>query len=173
MELQSDLAWRTHINNKIKKANNMPGFLWRNLWNTSKETKTGAYISLVLPNLEYCCTIWNPHHKLLTNKIEIVQQRAARFTTKQYHNTSNVSDMLLSLHWESLESHWQKLQLTMFYKIIYHLVAIVSSVYLTPAKAMPWSPHSKKKTCPTLHLLTVSSTASSPDVTHFGTVIQQ
>lgn len=107
--------------------------------NTGKETKSNAYISLVRSNLEYCCTVWNPHHKNLAHKVEMVQRRAARFTTNRYHNTSSVTDMLHDLNWEARR---QKLQLTMLYKIVNHLVEIDSGPYLTPTKARPRSPHS-------------------------------
>jgi hypothetical protein len=144
VDLQSDLGWKQHIDKITKKANNMLGFLKRNLRNTSKKTKTNAYISLVRSNLEYCCTVWNPHHKNLVYQVEMVQRRAARFTTNRYHNTSSVTDMLHDLNWESLEVRRQKLQLTMLYKIVNHLVEIDSGPYLTPTKARPRSPHSTR-----------------------------
>jgi hypothetical protein len=121
----------------------MLGFLKRNLRNTSRETKTNAYISLVRSNLEYCCTIWNPYHKNLIHKVEMVQRRAARFTTNRYHNTNSISDMLHHLNWETLETRRQKLRLIMFYKIIHQLVEIRvdPGKFLTPTKRRPRSPH--------------------------------
>lgn len=74
----------------------------------------------------------------------MVQRRAARFTTNRYHNTSSVTDMLSSLNWESLESRRQKLQLALLFKIINELVAIDPEPYLTPAKTMPRSPHTRR-----------------------------
>jgi len=98
VDLQSDLGWKQHIDKIAKKANTMLGFLKRNLRNTRCETKTNAYISLDRSNLEFCCTVWNPHRKNLVHKVEMVQRRAARFTTNRYHNTSSVSDMLHNLY---------------------------------------------------------------------------
>ena len=37
---------------------------------------------------------WNPHHKDQTRKLEMVQRRAARYTTNRFRNTSSVSSML-------------------------------------------------------------------------------
>jgi len=144
VDLQSNLGWEQHIDKITKKANNMLGFLKRNLRNTSCETKTNAYISLVRSNIEYCCTVWNPHRKNLVLKVEMVQRRAARFTTNRYHNTSSVSDMLHNLHWETLETRRQKLQLTMLYKIIHQLVEIDPIPFLTQTKPRPRSPHSTR-----------------------------
>ena len=144
VDLQADLAWASHIDRVTKKANSMLGFLRRNLRNTSQETKTRAFNSLVRSNLEYCCTVWNPHQRSLINKLEMVQRRAARFVTNRYHNTSSVTDMLTSLEWLSLENRRQHLQLNMFYKIIHHLVDINKEDYLTPAPPRTKSPHNTR-----------------------------
>ena len=133
VDLSSNLTWNTHVDRTVKKGNSTLGFLRRNLRIGSEEVKTAAYFSLVRPKLEYCSTVWNPHTKALTNKLEMVQRRAARFTTNRYHNTSSVTDMLEHLGWETLESRRTKAQLTMFFKIVNDLVAIPHEQYLTPS----------------------------------------
>jgi hypothetical protein len=62
--------------------------------------------------------------------VEMVQRRAARYTTSRYMNTSIVGDMLEHLGWETLEQRRNKLQLVLFYKIVNNLVDIPSSKYL-------------------------------------------
>jgi hypothetical protein len=52
--------------------------------------------------------------------------------------------MLHHLNWETLETHPQKLQLIMIYKIIHQLVEIDPSHFLTPTKPRPRSPHSTR-----------------------------
>jgi hypothetical protein len=132
VDLESNLAWRRHIDRTSKKANNMLGFLRRNLHKASENTKSKAYKAIVRPHLEYCCSVWNPHQKDLVRKLEMVQRRAARFTTNRYRNTSSVTDMLEQLNWESLQTRREKVQLTMLYKIVNDLVDIPSSTYLKP-----------------------------------------
>lgn len=51
----------------------MLGFLRRNLKTSNEETKTHAYISMVRSNLDYCATVWSPHHKEQIRKVEMVQ----------------------------------------------------------------------------------------------------
>ena len=87
----------------MKKGNSMLGFLQRNLRINNKDTKASAYFSIVRPNLEYCASIWNPHTAQAKHKIEMVQRRAARYTTNRYRNTSSVTDMLKELSWDTLE----------------------------------------------------------------------
>ena len=142
--MSNNLSWNHHIDTTAKKANSTLGFLRRNLRISNEEVKATAYKSLVRSNLEYCSTIWNPHTKDLTYKLEMVQRRAARYVTNRYHSTSSVTSMLDHLQWESLESRRTKAQLTMFYKITNDLVDIPAEKYLIPSKTNTRSCHSKK-----------------------------
>jgi hypothetical protein len=55
-------------------------------------------------------------------ELERVQRRAARFVSGRYHNTSNVSDMMSNLNWETLEQRRMRARVTMFYKITNNVV---------------------------------------------------
>ena len=144
VDLQSTLSWKLHIDRISKKANSMLGFLRRNLRSCSEDTKAKTYFSMVRSNLEYCTSIWNPHHKDQTRKLEMVQRRAARYTTNRFRNTSSVSSMLEHLQWESLESRRVKIQLTLFYKVVNNLVDIPAADYLVPSMSITRASHSKK-----------------------------
>ena len=125
VDIQSSLSWKTHIDRIIsKKSNSMLGFLRRNLRSCSEETKANACFSMVRSNLEYCSTVWSPHHKYQIHLIEMVQIRAARYTTNRFRNTSSVSSMIDQQHWESLESRRSKNQLTLFFKVVHNLIDI-------------------------------------------------
>ena len=122
VDLQSSLSWKTHIDRISKKANSMLGLLGRNLRSCKEDTKANAYLTVVRSNLEYCSSVWNPHHKDQVHKVEMVQRRAARLTTNRYRNTSSVSSMLDHLQWESLEAWRSKIQLILLYKVVHDLV---------------------------------------------------
>ena len=144
VELQSNLSWNRHIDQTVKKANSMLGFLRRNLRVSNESTKTSAYRSMVRPLLEYCSTVWSPYTQEHIQKIEMVQHRAARNVTNRYHNTSSVTSMLDQLEWETLESRRTKNQLVMFFKIIHGPIHIPAERYLTPASTRTRSHHSLK-----------------------------
>ncbi|MCG7866607.1 MAG: reverse transcriptase family protein, partial [Candidatus Thiodiazotropha taylori] len=129
IDLTSNLDWKTHVDRITKKSNSILGFLRRNLRVSNEQTKINAYIAMVRSNLEYCCTVWNPHRKEQIQKVEMVQRRAARFITGRYRNTRSVTSMLDHLNLETLESRRLKLQLTMFYKVINGIVAIDKDAY--------------------------------------------
>ena len=144
VDLQSSLSWKIHIDRITKKANSMLGFLRRNLESCNEDTKANAHFTMVRSNLEYCSSVWNPYHKDQVNKVEMVQRRAAGFTTNRYRNTSSVSSMLDHLQWESLESRRCKIQLALFYKVVQDLVDIPAAEYLTPSTVKTRSAHTKK-----------------------------
>ena len=104
VELQSTFSWNRHIDQTVKKASSMVGFLRRNLRVSSEATKTSAYYYYVRPLLEYFSTVWSPYTKGYIQKIEMVQRRAARYVTNRYYNTRSVTSMLDHLEWETLES---------------------------------------------------------------------
>ena len=53
-----------------------------------------TYKTIGHPQTEYCGAIWEPYTKVLINKIEMIQHRAARFIVIRYHNTFSISDMI-------------------------------------------------------------------------------
>ncbi|KAI8496827.1 hypothetical protein Bbelb_254820 [Branchiostoma belcheri] len=115
------MAWDTHINNTVNKANRDLGFPWVSLDVTlkyaPKNIKEKAYKTFVRPILEYACTVWHPYTKKGIDKVEAVQRRAARFVLGRYHNTSSVSSMLTTLGWVPLEERRRFARVTALYKI--------------------------------------------------------
>ncbi|KAL8612378.1 hypothetical protein ACOMHN_020133 [Nucella lapillus] len=144
VDISSDLSWKHHIDRSAKKANNMLGFLKRNLKTPDRTTKCNAYFALIRPHLEYCSSVWNPHTANLTKKIEAVQRRAARYVTSDYNPTSSVTAMLKDLNCETLQSRRTKGQLNMFYKIVNNQIDIPPDPYLTPGSSRTRSNHSQK-----------------------------
>ena len=83
VEIQSSLTWNRHIDQTVKKANSMLGFLRRNLRISNEHTKNSAYRSMVRPLLEYFSTVWSPYTQEDIKKIEMVQRRTARYVTNR------------------------------------------------------------------------------------------
>ena len=144
VELQSSPSLNCQIDQTVKKANSMLGFLKRNMRVNSEQTKGTAYCSMVRPLLEYCSTVWSPYTHEYIQKLEMVQRKAARYVTNRYPNASSVTSMLNHLDWESLEARWTKHQLIMFFKIVHGLVDIPLEANLKPASTRTRSHHSLK-----------------------------
>ena len=76
--INEKLRWAEHISNISKKANATLGFLHRNLKKCPSFIKNSCYKSLIVPILEYCCTVWDPHILKDIDRIDRIQKRAAR-----------------------------------------------------------------------------------------------
>ena len=97
-----------------------------------------AYLSLVHPTVEYGATVWDPYLKKDINRLERVQNLAARFITKDYRSREEgcVTNMLRSHEIPSLESRRKEARLGTMYKVIHaQLPALPPTRFLTPAKA--------------------------------------
>ena len=86
LEISHDLKWHSHVNNITSKASRTLGFLQRNLQHCTKDCRRTAYLSLVRSTLEYGSIIWDSHYKCDIDKLERIQNRAARFIKKDYHS---------------------------------------------------------------------------------------
>ena len=66
--------------------------------------KEAAYKGMVRPILEYGSSVWDPHPEKLQEELEKVQNRAARFVTRNYvYETGSMTGILGQLKWESLK----------------------------------------------------------------------
>ena len=77
---------------------------------------------------EYASVIWDPHTAEYTNKLEMVQRRAARMVFSDYRTTSSVSVMISQLNWPTLQERRAQAKATMMYRIVYQLIDIPSTL---------------------------------------------
>lgn len=74
-----DLTWSSHVEYITGKALRKLGLLKRRLKLANKDTKLHAYNTVIRPTLEYASIVWHPHTAILTDTLESVQNKAARF----------------------------------------------------------------------------------------------
>ena len=101
--------------------------------------KAQCYTTLVRPTLEYAATVWDPY-----TKIQHKQRRAARFVNGDYSRESSVTSMLKELKWPTLQQRRTNTKMVMMYRIVHHLIAIPSQMYLTPATTRTTRGHDQK-----------------------------
>ena len=66
--------------------------------------KEAAYKGMVRPILEYGSSVWDTYTGKLQEELEKVQNRAARFVTRNYvFETGSMTDIQGQLKWESLK----------------------------------------------------------------------
>ena len=73
------------------------------------------------PILEFASTVWDPHTIELTNQLEVVQRRAARFVTADYRRRQSVTVLLNQLQWQTLLQLRTHSNVTMLYRIHHQL----------------------------------------------------
>ena len=112
------------------------GFLNRNIRSAPQAAKDTAYKTFVRPIVEYAVTTWAPFTDTNTDKIEMVQRRAARFVTNDYGRKSSVTEMIADLGWDTLQKSRDFARLSMMYRIVHNLVDIPVEPYLTPSTSM-------------------------------------
>ena len=124
VEISSNLLFNNHIQNITTSASRSLGFLRRNIRSQNPALREMAYKTLVRPIVEYSSTVWSPNTDQNIDKLEMIQRRAARWTSHNYSTYASVTEMLQSLSWRSLEQRRSDSRLCLFYKIIHGLVAI-------------------------------------------------
>ena len=100
------LSWEPHQNYISNKVNCLLAFLNRNIPRANQRLREYSYKQLVLPVLDYYVTIWDPYYQNSIHRIEMLQNRAARFVfnrpwRRHYHES--VSSMISTLNWQSLQ----------------------------------------------------------------------
>ena len=92
-----------------------------------------AYKQLILPVLQYCSTIWDPHQHYLIHKLEMVQHQAAHFVLNRpwkRKNRDSITELLQQLNWSTLRNTTEKCQTYSFIQshqqYIYHPYRILT-----------------------------------------------
>ena len=124
--IDSSLTFNQHIDEVIAKADRTRQFLQRNIHSCHQDIKKTSYRTFVRPILEYCCTVWDPHKRNDTqvNRIEAVQNRAARFVKNNWRRDSSISAMIRSLQWEGLQTRRLQYRLILLHSIVNGQIAI-------------------------------------------------
>ncbi len=71
--ISRNLSWSQHITNTVRSSKQQLGLLHRKLKDASQQSKLKIYRSTVLPKLEYCAAVWDPHQSTLTKQLENTQ----------------------------------------------------------------------------------------------------
>ena len=116
--ISEDLRWNRHVADITGRASKLLGLLRWNLPTCDRRVKEAAYLGLVRPLLEYASQAWDPYTDNLSNEIDKIQRRAARFVTSDYQNydPGSVTTLLKDLGWMSLKNRREVDRLCIFKK---------------------------------------------------------
>lgn len=131
LTFSDDLSWNLHISKICAKANKTLGFLKRNLKIKNSNVKLTAYRSMVRPTLEFSSTVWHPKQTNLTQQLEAVQNRSARWITGLYSRDHSISKIKGDLNLPDLAHRRDISCLCIMFKIIHGYVLINPNEYFT------------------------------------------
>ena len=139
--ISKNLSWSQHITNTVRTSKQQLGLLHRKLKDASQQSKHTIYRSTVLPKLEYCAAVWDPHQSTLTKKLENTQSFACKIITNKWK--SDYTSLLNKLQLKSLKDRRNIQKLKVCFKIINNKSCIPPSVFSSHPSPSPRHPHSQ------------------------------
>ena len=115
--IDEHLSWSNHIDALSKKISSAIGALKRVRPFISEHTVLQIYQALILPHFDYCRSVWGDCNLTFSDKLQKLQNRAARAITRSSYDTS-VSFLLNRLNLDDLITRRQKLKPTLMFKTI-------------------------------------------------------
>ena len=70
IQIDNKLDWNKHISTVAARGQSKLAFLNRNLKGCPKKLRDTAYISIIRPALEYSCSVWHRHKKVIRTKLK-------------------------------------------------------------------------------------------------------
>ena len=131
--VQNNIKPDKHIDESVKKANQVLGQIYRTMEYKSVENILPLYLSLVRPHLEYCVQAWAPYYTKDIDKLERVQERALRMIPELKH--LNYEEKLQNLNLFSLAKRRLRGDLIETFKIFQGLDNIPSNTFFTLANS--------------------------------------
>ena len=122
LTFDGQLSWSKHVDEICKKASSEIGALKHERLFIPTEVAVPIYIALILPHFDYCSPVWDCINGHLSDKLQKLQNRAARVITKSLFDTS--SNLLLAmLKWEKLSLRRKKQKALIMYKALTDLAS--------------------------------------------------
>ena len=121
------LNWSNHVDYIVKKISKTHACLRRIKSYVNQKNLINLYFSLIVPYLDYCCTVWGNKTRTSTQRLQRCQNKYARLVLNADKYTPS-SSLLKTLHWQSIQQRIKYQQCIMVYKILNDKVP----PYLTP-----------------------------------------
>ena len=116
VDLDHKLTFHTYIEEICKKICSGIGVLRRIRQFVPQGSLVTLYNYLIQPYFDYCSPLRDTCDKTLRNKLQILQNRAARVIIEtRYDDRIRSSDLLQSLGWDTLHVRWAKLKSVLLY----------------------------------------------------------
>ena len=117
VHIDANFTWECHVNKLSKKVSSGISAIKRIRHTVPYKTLLAIYNSLVQPHLDYCSSVWGSCSKSLSQKLQKLQNRAARVIT--FSNYDRGTDELLRMvNWVKLDHQRLVDKSIMMYEIV-------------------------------------------------------
>ena len=114
--IDEHLTWKDHVGETVMKISKAIGALKRVRPFISVKTALQIYHALIRPYFDYCSSVWGECSVTLCDKLQKLQNRAARITTRSGYDVS--AKHLISLRHDNLTKRRKELKATLMFKIL-------------------------------------------------------
>ena len=117
IDLDNRFNFDFYIGNLVKKLNKSIGILKRCAPCLPFQTKKMLYNSLILPNMDYCSTVWGGISKSGVLRLQRVQNRALRIILREGPR-AHIDEMLNKVKWMSVKQRLDYNKLVLMWRIV-------------------------------------------------------
>ena len=139
--LSSKLTWSEHVTTICKAAKRQIGLIHRQLHQALVDVRRKIVHTAILPKLEYCSAVWDPHHKQDIAKLDSVQKFAGRMVLRNW--TADIADLQSTLGWSPLKVRRRNIKLKVLYNILNNYSCIPQTASTYHPHPSPRHPHNK------------------------------
>ena len=139
--LSSKLTWSEHVTTISKAAKRQIGLIHRQLHQAPVDVRRKIVHTTILPKLEYCSVVWDPHHKQDIAKLDSVQKFAGRMVLQNW--TADTTDLRSTLGWSPLKVRRRNIKLKILYNILNNYSRIPQTAFTYHPHPSPCHPHNK------------------------------
>ena len=130
VEIDEFLTWDVHIASVSKKVSSSIGVIKKIKPYVPTSNLISVYQSIVEQNLDYCSIVWDDISDQLTDKLQILQNRAARVITGADYRM-HTNELSTKLGWSSLKEKRNKQKAVMMFKIMNGMApAYLKDIYI-------------------------------------------
>ena len=120
IQIDSELKWREHVTFAIGKISRAMGMLKYAKKYLPLEIVKNIYTSIVDPHFRNCCSVWGCCGETLLDKLQKLQNRAARIITNSSYDASSLP-LIGSLGWLTIKEMIEFETATTIYKSLHGL----------------------------------------------------
>ena len=113
------LLWDIYLDEICKKVSAGIAAIRRLKPYVTRETLVSAYYALVQPYFDYCCLVWEPIGAKLSNRLQSLQNRAARVILGDRNEHGKSEEALNELQWKTLMQRRLVMKARLMYRIIH------------------------------------------------------